>query len=220
MNTLKLALMIAVGLFGALSQCRAQGSASSRQAPTAATVVAPSFPSLTPGRDLIFQIQFDRAPKGYDEGKGIIKCKFVNTKGFTMNSIYGHVGEEKVTWDQIDLQNGQAVYAARLQIRDSMARGMWKLTEISVGEGEMIPVRIVSDVTFQIPGPAPVAISIDAPRTWVAGHPYNFKISLETPPQDIPEFCQLTLTGAIRLSPRLGGPTDSQFPGSVIAPSI
>lgn len=210
MKALKLTAIVAAGLLAAPSNSYPQEPSSQVQAPTAASIVSAESSSLIPGQAFIFQIRFDRAPEGYNEGR--VEYEFANVAPVRLFSPGGFRHEQDSVLLRIPVQDGEAIYNLTVPITESMARGIWTLKRVSIGESQMLPVQIPSNVTFQIPGPPPVAISIDAPKTSVAGHPYILQVHVENTPDKVPEFCLLQLTGTIRLSRYLGGPTGPSGP--------
>jgi hypothetical protein len=85
-----------------------------------------------------------------------------------------------------------------------MLPGTWKLVAVNLGRSVISSVSIPDNVTFEIPGPLPVMIHIEAPDRVVAGQALVFRVIVDQYPKDLSPQCALTLQGSLHQAPANG----------------
>jgi len=181
--------------------------------PNTASVNASEHLRLVQGDKHDFQLQFSRAPIGY-EGWGKIHYLFQNVMSASSQAYLGLYNQVEAQ-GQTELHDGQFIYQLPLSINDEMLPGTWRLTKVTiVGRHSQSIISIPDNVTFEIiPSPIspPTLVHIQAPKSVTAGQRFTFKIIMDEYPKGLHQGCGLMLAGILSPVGQSGTPASEAY---------
>ena len=176
----------------------AQETKVNREIPSAASVTAGEFERLIPGQKFGFRLQFNQAPDLYGKG-GVIKYTFQNTAyeaEAASRARFPNFSGLTVS-GETPIKNGESDYSLSLTVLNSMGKGTWKLTSVTIGEAIQKSVPFRGNVTFDIVSPQPLRINLKAPSDVEAGRDFRLNVTfLEIP--HITDSCVLGISSSVR----------------------
>jgi hypothetical protein len=164
--------------------------------PTTVLVSAGESPQrLMVGDAFKFQLRFDPAPDGYGGGEIRYLFRKIGSDPATTLTRYN---QNSFSSGGTQLHDGQAIYTVSLPIADYMVPGTWKLQEVTLGRSHQSPVPVPANITFEVLGPTPAVVHVEAPASVRAGGRLTFKITLIKYPNLFGNGCVLRLSGSIK----------------------
>jgi hypothetical protein len=171
---------------------------------------------LFPDDDYCIQLEFNRAPEGYDGGT--IYATFKQTSGPPPTNRFADVDVYATdnALSKIDLINHRAIYKLTMHINEPMAPGTWELKEITLGHIVQKQIPISGTASFEIGEPSPIIFHVHAPSSVKAGETYNVTVILDKYPAHLYRGCELELE--IALKPASPGSYSFEFDPQEITP--
>jgi hypothetical protein len=171
---------------------------------------------LFPDDDYCIQLEFNRAPEGYDGGT--IYATFKQTSGPPPTNRFAEVDVYATdnALSKTDLINHRAIYKLTVHIIEPMAPGTWELKEITLGHIVQKKIPISGTASFEIGEPSPIMFHVRAPASVRAGETYNVTVILDKYPAHLYRGCKLELE--ITLKPASPGSYVFEFDPQEITP--